>query len=310
MTDGPAIYGYDLFGDAIKPKASGIVAKRFGFPPFSLLDARAGVWQDRRRAWLSIGLESEIGRDATIKFSSSFADRVSILPESGEHVSIFDPVLCEMAYRWFCPPGGQIVDPFAGGSVRGIVAAALDRDYWGGDVRLRQIEANRVQAEAIDLPRTPIWVVGDSVSTLLDAPEADFVFSCPPYADLEVYSDDPTDLSTMPRPEFLDVYRFIIARAASRLANNRFAAFVVGDVRYGKQGAYRGLPAATIDAFEDAGLRLYNDAVLMQSVPTAGMRAPRLFSATRKLVTTHQRLLVFLKGDAKAAVSVCGEVQP
>jgi hypothetical protein len=31
-------------------------------------------------------------------------------------------VLCEIAYRWFSPPGGLILDPFAGGSVRGIVA--------------------------------------------------------------------------------------------------------------------------------------------------------------------------------------------
>ena len=37
--------------------------------------------------------------------------------------SIFDPVLCELAYRWSCPQGGTIIDPFAGGSVRGVVAA-------------------------------------------------------------------------------------------------------------------------------------------------------------------------------------------
>ena len=36
---------------------------------------------------------------------------------------IFDPVLCEIAYRWFCPKGGVVLDPFAGGSVRGIIAS-------------------------------------------------------------------------------------------------------------------------------------------------------------------------------------------
>jgi hypothetical protein len=49
--------------------------------------------------------------------------------------SIFDPVLCELAYRWFCPPGGLVLDPFAGGSVRGIVAAKLGRQYVGYDLR-------------------------------------------------------------------------------------------------------------------------------------------------------------------------------
>lgn len=48
---------------------------------------------------------------------------------AGSGTSIFDPVLCELAYRWFCPPGGSILDPFAGGSVRGIVAGILGREY-------------------------------------------------------------------------------------------------------------------------------------------------------------------------------------
>ncbi|HXF87125.1 MAG TPA: hypothetical protein VNK48_02075 [Xanthobacteraceae bacterium] len=47
--------------------------------------------------------------------------------EVGSGTSIFDPVLCEIAYRWFCPPGGSVLDPFAGGSVRGIVASRLGR---------------------------------------------------------------------------------------------------------------------------------------------------------------------------------------
>jgi hypothetical protein len=35
---------------------------RFGVPPFSVLDARQGYWQDRKRAWLALGIESELGR--------------------------------------------------------------------------------------------------------------------------------------------------------------------------------------------------------------------------------------------------------
>jgi len=38
------------------------LAERFGVPPFSVLDARQGYWQDRKRAWLSLGIQSEIGR--------------------------------------------------------------------------------------------------------------------------------------------------------------------------------------------------------------------------------------------------------
>ncbi len=42
------------------------LAERFGVPPFSVLDARQGYWQDRKRAWLALGIQSELGRgDAT-----------------------------------------------------------------------------------------------------------------------------------------------------------------------------------------------------------------------------------------------------
>ena len=49
--------------------------------------------------------------------------------------SIFDPVLTELSYRWFNIEGGRILDPFAGGSVRGIVAAKLNMPYVGNDLR-------------------------------------------------------------------------------------------------------------------------------------------------------------------------------
>ncbi len=42
--------------------SSGSLAARFGIPPFSILDARKGWWQDRKRAWLDMGIRSELGR--------------------------------------------------------------------------------------------------------------------------------------------------------------------------------------------------------------------------------------------------------
>lgn len=44
------------------PELAATLADRFLVPPFSVLDARQGYWQDRKRAWLSLGMESELGR--------------------------------------------------------------------------------------------------------------------------------------------------------------------------------------------------------------------------------------------------------
>jgi hypothetical protein len=224
--------------------------------------------------------------------------------------SVFDPVLCELAYRWFSPPDGLVLDPFAGGSVRGIVAGLLGRRYVGLELRAEQVEANREQAREI-IPDAPVeWVCGDSRALLPSVPlpgPADLLFSCPPYADLEVYSDDPADISNMPYDEFLAAYRAIIASGVARLADDRFACIVIGDVR-DRRGHYRGLIGDTVRAFADAGCAFYNEAILVTPVGSLPVRVGRQFAAGRKLGKTHQNVLVFVKGDGARAATACGTV--
>jgi hypothetical protein len=45
-------------------EASTTLAERFGIPPFTVFDARKGWWQDRKRAWIDLGIRSELGRGA------------------------------------------------------------------------------------------------------------------------------------------------------------------------------------------------------------------------------------------------------
>jgi DNA modification methylase len=321
------LHGLDLFGEPIKPTTSGVVADRFTFPPFTILDAKQGDWQERKREWIALGIKSEEGRGDNLlmgdgvdefdkyrnqeksKFGKcmpeDMAEKYGRAPMNA--TSIFDPVICELMYKWFCSKDGQIIDPFAGGSVRGIVAGALGRKYWGCDLRQAQINANIKQG--LDLfPDADIkWVCGDSLVTMGQAPEADFLFSCPPYGDLEVYSDEKDDLSNMNHIEFIDAYQKIIANSVNRLKNNRFAAFVVGDFR-DKKGFYRNFVSDTINAFEQTGAKLYNEAILATSVGTACLRVSKQFNAGRKLAKTHQNILVFCKGDPKKATEFCGEI--
>ncbi len=219
--------------------------------------------------------------------------------------SIFDPVLTELAYRWFCPPAGDILDPFAGGSVRGIVASVLGFGYTGFELRPEQVAANRAQAAAICPESPPHWVTGDSAVTVPEYEgQADFIFSCPPYGDLEVYSDGADDLSAMAHSDFLVAYRNIIGAAVNKLKPDRFAAFVVGDFRC-KEGFYRNFVGETVAAFEAAGARYYNEAILVTAVGSLPIRVGKQFTAGRKLGKTHQQMLVFCKGDPKRAAAAC-----
>ena len=223
--------------------------------------------------------------------------------------SIFDPVLTELTYDWFCPRGGVVLDPFAGGSVRGIVASKLGLRYVGIDLSERQIVANREQAAAIcdDADAMPDWRVGDSreAGTLASDVDADLVFSCPPYGSLERYTDDPRDLSTMSYDEFLRGLSSSVVEALSRLRQDRFAVFVVGDFR-DSEGFLNRFPSRVIQIFEHAGARLYNEACLVTAVGSLPVRTKRMFEASRKLGRTHQNWLCFVKGSWKRATEACG----
>ena len=332
-----ALLGYDLFGEPVNPEPSCIVAKKFIIPPFSVLDARSGEWQDRKRAWIRLGIQGEVGRkkDLTYTGAASTYDHYRIKEKEklgrkegltymkaesapdywkdkmGDSwtskdtgTSIFDPTLCECIYRWFTSPNAQIIDPFAGGSVRGIVAGMLGRRYWGCDLSGEQINANNNQADFIKPEIRPKWVCGDAIKKLEEAPEADLVFSCPPYGDLEKYSDNPDDLSNMEWHTFSAAYSRIILRSIKKLKNNRFACFVVGDFR-DKKGFYRDFVSKTIEAFRTVGSQLYNEAILITPVGSASMRITKQFNSGRKFAKTHQNVLVFCKGDWRKAVADC-----
>lgn len=275
------------------------LSDRFIIPPFSILDTRKCEWQDRKRYWLSIGIQSELGRDSkSVKFSKMAEDLAWAGQKTG--ISIFDPVLCELSYQWFNVPKGNVLDPFAGGSVRGIVASKLGFQYLGNDLRKEQIDANRINAKEVlkDNELYPTWTCGDSLNIDAIAKDymADMIFSCPPYADLEVYSDAKEDISNMPYKQFIDVYNQIIKKTCDKLKEDRFAVFVVGDVR-DKQGFYQNFVSDTINAFVKSGLKLYNEMILVNAIGAKAIGANG-YMKTRKVGKVHQNVLVFYKGDA------------
>ena len=156
-------------------------------------------------------------------------------------------------------------------------------------------------------PGTARWIVGDAATELPKAKGlVDYVFTCPPYFDLEKYSSDVRDISNAQTYEkFLASYRTILERAAARLAENRFFSIVVGDIR-NKGGIYRNFVGDTVGIMQSAGLGLYNEAILAIALTSAPIRAGRLFATSRKLCKVHQNVLVFVKGDPKKAVEEVG----
>jgi len=280
----------DIFGTPLNSDI--LLRDKFEVQYDSALDTKSGAWINRKRSWKKLGIKSEVGRDV---ITYNMDEKYTKLPK----VSTFDPVTCELFYNWFCGKGGSTLDPFAGGSVRGIVAHYLGYKYTGIDIRQEQVDSNIEQAIEILKPdNQPNWIAGDSDIVLDDMTDQfDFLFSCPPYADLEKYSDLPGDVSNMEYGSFLPIYESIIDKSCKLLKPGGYACFVVGEVRNKKSGDYIGFVPDTIRAFEKFGMTYYNEIIMLTSLGTAAVRAKRQFTANAKLVKVHQNALIFKKPE-------------
>jgi ParB-like chromosome segregation protein Spo0J/DNA modification methylase len=282
------------------------LADEFGAAPFSVLDTRKGEWLDKKRVWRdAIGDDGE-SRENTL-FTSS-GDDVSNKLQDFAGVSILDPVMAELMVRWFGTPGGVAFDPFAGDSVFGFVSAKLGMKFKGIELRKEQVDLNQTRVNDAGLDAIYYNDTSENMSAYIKDGECDMIFTCPPYADLEIYSNDPRDLSTMGHNQFFEVYAKILAQTFGKLKNNRFAVVVMGEVR-GKDGGYIGTIPKTISIMERAGYTYYNEMIIVNTAGTLALRAGRQMRATRKIGKMHQNILVFLKGSAKVAAQELGDIK-
>jgi len=260
----------------------------FGVPPFTILDTRQGYWNERKRAWKTLIKDEGKSREGVLAENS-------IMSELNDGVSIFDPVLAELIVRWFGLPNCKVADPFSRGAF-GFVASYLGNEFTGIELRREQAEINHERVK--DFGSRYICDDGQNIDKHLQPESQDLIFSCPPYFDLEVYSDLPNDASNQKNyPDFVKILDKAFTGAVSCLKKDRFAVVVIGDVR-DKSGAYLRIPDDIKTIFQNAGMILYNELVLVESAGTLPQRVGRSMR-TRKIGKCHQNVLVFYKGDPK-----------
>ena len=309
-----------------------LLTDRYLEVPISVWDAKRGRWQERKRLWRAL-LGDAIGRPTDLITESASYDmqfyqrkgqkekelgRLMSTTEFRDNhwdgrsfptTSRFDPVLAEVAYTWYSPPGGLVYDPFAGSQERGVVAGMTGRRYVGIDLSGDQVAHNRqiVVDKNLDAVR---YIQGDAqqAASLFPDEQADLVFACPPYWNLERYSDDPADLSNMSLDEFLTAHQRVVEACVGKLADDRFAVWVIGDIR-GKDGRYLGLPNEVRRHFEAAGVWLHSEQILVRVMGAMAVRVRKPFEAKRSTGLNHEHVLVFCKGDAAKAAQAMGPVE-
>lgn len=273
-------------------------------PPLSVLDTRKGYWQERKKIWKNlIGDEGETRLNA--KNSINRGDNWDNKPYKNiprNNVSILDPVMAELSCRWFGVDKGNCFDPFAGDSVFGFVSSYIGMNFTGIELREEQAKVNNERTSG--LPARYICDDSRNILSHIEKNSQDFMFSCPPYFNLEVYSDDKRDISTSASYEdFINDIECIFSKSIECLKDNRFAVVIVGDVRDKKTGRYYCFPDDIKNIFAKNGMVLYNDIVLLQQIGQAVLRA-NAYMRNRKVVKVHENVLVFYKGKTSEIKNV------
>lgn len=292
----------NLFGEVPQDKKN--LADYFIVPPFSILNASSKEWQQRKKLWVHRINDKAQARSNKLtvqksKGCPSLQKAIDFMAIKGDTTSILDPVLSEVLLHWFSEEQHNVFDPFAGDAVFGFVSAYKERNFEGIELRQEQVNFNQTLIDELNTGAKYICDDALNITKHFEKESKDFMFTCPPYADLEVYSDLENDLSTMTYEKFFETIEKVLIDCYSILKENRFACVVIGEVRHKITGCYIGLVPKIIGIMERAGFNYYNEMILQTPVGNLMMRAGRYMNQTRKVGKQHQNVLIFYKGNPR-----------
>ena len=211
--------------------------------------------------------------------------------------SVFPAPLVEwIILRYGGPEGGTILDAFAGGPPRGLVSTIMGYKYVGYEIRKDQISENENTLRALKLEGFD-YILGDGRFLEHGPNNVDCAITCPPYYDLEVYSDDPNDISNFGTYEEFNAAMWFCANAHFPLLKpGAFVCITVGNFRDKKTGELVDFRSHTVDNFKEAGFKFWQEIILSKNFGSAAKRSTNAWRGL-KLVSRHEFLLIFRKPE-------------
>lgn len=192
----------------------------------------------------------------------------------GNHkrLSQFSVELAKRILSFYAPPSSRVWDPFSGNGTRRTEAEKTGHKYEGVDLS-EGIDSTEYKSEG----------------------EFDFSYTCPPYWNVEIYSDDPKDLSNAPTYEqFLCGIEKVLKISYEILKSNSFCAWVVGNFREKKSGTMFHFNGDVVRLAEKIGFVLW-DEVIWWGASDAAYRRIGKFVKNRKIIRVHEYVEVFKK---------------
>ncbi len=248
----------------------------------------------RVRDWMRL-----IGEDGYSGVRESVA-RKDLTIYTGTY-SVFPIPVAEWIYvRYAGPPGSVIIDGFSGGPPRGIAAGVMGYEYHGIDLSQKQIDENDKVIERLEVEN--VFYYCEDALFLADLcsdegiTKGDLGFCSPPYHTVEVYSDDPQDLSMAPTYEDFDMAMGTAAMQYFQvLRPGAFMICIAANFR-DKKGGLIDFRGHTVMNFQEAGFIFWQDIILSKNFGSAAKRSTNAWKGM-KLVPRHEHVLVFRMPD-------------
>ena len=220
-------------------------------------------------------------------------------PYTGTY-SVFPMPLAEwMLLRYAGDKGGKVLDSFAGGPPRALAAYLLGYEYHGIELRNEAIQDNLKFFKKHGLTKNIKYHLGKAqdICDFFRDELFDFAYTCPPYWNLEVYSEHEDDLSNVKSyDDFMCGIDDAIKAQYSVLKAGAFSCWVVNNFRDKKTSDIYDFRGDLINAAKRAGFTFWQDVILSKRLGTAAVRAGMYWkNGNYKLVPRHEYLLVFRK---------------
>lgn len=269
----------DLTGQKIESKK---MKDRLGFLPCSLWKPDLNITKE---------LKKQINDIAQVRptLNANRGDRRHGV--NGGKCSVFNPHLAQMILAGYCKPNSKIYDPFGGGGTRGYIATKMGHSYTG--IEIRNEEVDRIKEQMNNWNLNFNILLADS-RNYIPNDKFNFSFTCPPYYDLELYSNLDGDLSNcQDYSSFLLDLKKVIKNVYNCLEENSFSVWVVGNFR-NKKGEIEHLNGDLVKLAKAVGFKLW-DELIWQGASNVALTRCGKFECNRKSVRMHEYILIFKK---------------
>jgi len=247
-------------------------------------------------------LKDTIGDAGTAREHSGTASYKVTLGASPNKVSIFNPIIMGLIFKFYPPePGAVVYDPFGGGGTRALMSVAYGYKYIGVELRKEEVDAVEARiAGYMDKAgyMSGTWDIkhGDSrhVPSIPDE-HADMLITCPPYYDMEPYDGGVNDLSMAATyDQFLDMLGEVVDECYRILKPGAMACWVIGLHRK-KDGVLLPMHHDLGYLHLYRGFDIYEEVIIHMQNTGSVQRVGNFAKGDNRLIRIHEYLLIFKK---------------